>query len=364
MLVLLVILLIFLCLQLIAWGYLLGSPSPTPRPLTHFPTISILVAARNEATNIRDCLEALEKLNYPKEKLQILIGDDASSDQTAAIVQAFIKNKPHFQLHFIQKQLGQAIGKANVLAHLAHQAKGDWFFFTDADVVVPSTWIESMLGSIQQKPYSIIMGFTSMLGQKPFSRLQAIDWCFALGLIHLFMRQGLPITTMGNNMVFKREAYWSTGGYEKLAPSIVEDFTLFQAAVKRGARFIHIVHPSITAYTQPMPSFLALLQQRKRWMRGALRLPWYMVIYLWLQATFFPFILALLFVHPLVGITICSIKIFLQSLFISLLLQRIRHPQPWYYLILYEFYIGFLSVTLVIYYVLPIRIQWKGRTYR
>ncbi|MEM9982242.1 MAG: glycosyltransferase [Bacteroidota bacterium] len=363
MLVLLVVLLIFLCLQLIAWGYLLASSSPTPLPLTHFPSVSILVAARNEEANIQSCLEALERLTYPKDKLQILIGDDTSTDRTAAIVQDFIKDKPHFQLHFIKIKLGRAIGKANVLAHLAHQAKGDWFFFTDADVVVPSTWIESMLGSIQRKPRNIIMGFTSMLGQKPFSRLQAIDWCFALGLIHLFMRQGLPITTMGNNMVFKREAYWSTGGYEKLPPSIVEDFTLFQAAVKRGAHFVHIVHPSITAYTQPMPSFLTLLQQRKRWMRGALRLPWYMVLYLWLQVAFFPCIIAVLFEQPVAGITIWSIKISLQSLFIRLLLRRIRHSQPWYYLILYEFYIGFLSATLIIYYILPIKIRWKGRTY-
>ena len=98
------------------------------------PNISILVAARNEASNILDLLVSVENLNYPKEKIAILIGDDASNDETATIIQNYIADKPHYQLFEIVEKRAGLLGKTNVLAQLAAKAKGDYFFITDADI--------------------------------------------------------------------------------------------------------------------------------------------------------------------------------------------------------------------------------------
>ncbi|WP_262489953.1 glycosyltransferase [Hymenobacter sp. AT01-02] len=68
------------------------------------PRVSILIAARNEEATIERCLTALSRLNYPPEQLEILIGDDASTDNTAAIVAAFIANKPQFRLLSIRQR--------------------------------------------------------------------------------------------------------------------------------------------------------------------------------------------------------------------------------------------------------------------
>lgn len=95
--------------------------------LQFFPAVSILIAARNEEHTIVRCLQALEKLDYPREKLDILIGDDASTDNTYRMVRQYIQNKPQYRCVTISQNLGSARGKANVLAHLARMAKTDYF---------------------------------------------------------------------------------------------------------------------------------------------------------------------------------------------------------------------------------------------
>jgi len=62
--------------------------------LTHYPRVSILIAARNEERYILHCLRAIERLDYPKEQLEVLVGDDGSTDKTRALVEDFIRDKP------------------------------------------------------------------------------------------------------------------------------------------------------------------------------------------------------------------------------------------------------------------------------
>ena len=50
--------------------------------LTKYPKISILIAARNEEHSIERCLAAIDALDYPKDKMEVLVGNDASTDNT------------------------------------------------------------------------------------------------------------------------------------------------------------------------------------------------------------------------------------------------------------------------------------------
>ena len=105
---------------------------PLPVPL---PRVSILIAARDEEAALPRCLASLRALQYPAELLEILVGDDASTDGTAAVAEAAMQGfGGHFRVVPIIGNMGQARGKANVLAHLAHAAATDYFFITDADI--------------------------------------------------------------------------------------------------------------------------------------------------------------------------------------------------------------------------------------
>jgi len=62
-------------------------------------------------------------------------------------------------------------------------------------------------------------------------------------------------------------------------------------------------------------------------------------------------------------ITIATSKFLLQSIFIALLLQKLKAKYLLKYLLIYEVYSSILSLTLIIFYFLPVKVRWKGRVY-
>lgn len=82
------------------------------------------------------------------------------------------------------------------------------------------------------------------------------------------------MTAVGNNMLVRRAAYESIGGYETLAFSVSEDLQLFGQVVAQGWQFRNLVAPGALGVSGPQPTWRCLLRQRQRWMKGAGRLPW------------------------------------------------------------------------------------------
>jgi cellulose synthase/poly-beta-1,6-N-acetylglucosamine synthase-like glycosyltransferase len=327
------------------------------------PLVSVLLAVRNEEKNIISCLEALERMDYPKEKIEILIGDDQSEDKTVAVIENFIKGKSWFRLFEIKDNMGMAAAKGNVLAHLARKASGDFFFITDADVKVPATWIRGMLSACGTKT-AIVSGSALISGDSLLSKCQCIDWITAFGMIHTAMRIGIPVTAVGNNMMVRKAAYNETGGFENIPFSVTEDFDLHEAVRKRRWKNINLLNHTILTVTQPIIGFGNILQQRKRWMSGAMRLHWLLVFLLSLQALFFPMLAAALFLSPLNAVFVWLAKMVFQNIYLFLVLQRVKQSKKviWYFL-LYEIYAATSSFALVIYYFLPLKTVWKGRKY-
>jgi cellulose synthase/poly-beta-1,6-N-acetylglucosamine synthase-like glycosyltransferase len=325
--------------------------------------VSILIAARNEALNIERCLNSILNLNYPPECLEVIIGDDASTDNTHQIVADFIADKPNFRLFPIKDQLGSAKGKANVLAHLAHQASSDYFFITDADMELPADWVEAML-SHAQPGIGIVTGITTVNDPHFFARMQGLDWLNALGMIQVVSELNLPVTTMGNNMLVTRQAYESTGGYERFPFSITEDLQLFREVLKKGFGFKNVFNEQVLAFTKPTQQLRDLLQQRKRWMKGAMHLPYYMKFVLILYASFYAVLMPFFFKAPfLYAFGILFLKWLFQSLFLHICLKRVKRSASLLNLLLFEVYQVLTSVLLIIFFFLPVKVNWKGRKY-
>ena len=122
-------LLIFLALWLLSmayatWRFATRQGAKRPGPLlASLPRVSILVAARDEELALPRCLASLRALRYPAGLLEILVGDDASTDRTVAVAAAAMQGfAGQFRVVSIVGNLGRARGKANVLAHLMRQA--------------------------------------------------------------------------------------------------------------------------------------------------------------------------------------------------------------------------------------------------
>jgi len=89
------------------------------------PTVSIIIAARNEEANLPAKLENLRRLDFPKDRLQIVIASDGSTDRTASILQEQAS-------HICPVILDKSHGKAGALNEAVKRATGEILVFLDA----------------------------------------------------------------------------------------------------------------------------------------------------------------------------------------------------------------------------------------
>lgn len=360
----LLIILIFICSLAIAMDAALIICSQlvqTPKRAKEFlewPDISILIAARNEEHNIRRCIESVISLDYPVNRFEVLIGDDASEDRTLQIASELAHQYSQVKVIPITENYGNARGKANVLAQLAKRATGEFYFITDADIAVPQAWIKEML-RVHNEGVGIVTGITGIED----SEMQDIDWIFSLGMIKVLTDLNVPVTAMGNNMYITKEAYLAVGGYESIPFSVTEDYELFKQVREKGYKAEQLYNKNVLAQSQSVKGFFDLLNQRKRWMHGAVQLPGAVVTLLMIQALYYSSLLILLFLNAYVAAAIFVVKTLLQGLFIVQLYRKINRKVNYGALLLYEFYAMGLSLTSAIYFLIPAKIIWKGRKY-
>lgn len=355
---------VFFSIQLLSlWAINLSDKRPLTSTET-LPKVSLLLAARNEEILIERCLHAINKLDYPKDNIEILIGDDASTDDTAKIVSEFIKDKPQFKLFSINDQLGKARGKANVLAHLAHHASGEFYFITDVDVKLPSSWIRTLLAQFTSDVGIVSGTSTCEPTASLFSVLQSIDWLHFMGYIQSFANIQIGCTSVGNNMAVRAQAYWETGGYEKIDFSITEDYKLFKEVTTHGWAWRTILDPQSLGLAWHIPDVFDMWHQRKRWLIGARELPvgWKFLIVLY--GLFVPALIILAFIAPFHALGCWLVKLLVQTLYIKVLNKKVGlPPYRFSHLLLYEFYVLANTVATAVFYFLPIASVWKGRTY-
>jgi len=332
--------------------------------ILEYPRVSILIPSRNEEKNLPECLASLSKLNYPLDKLQVILGDDRSMDRTRKILEAYVDQHPEALLLDIKEcDTRKMNGKANALSQMAKKAIGEVFLFTDADCKVPENYVTSMVEAWQSSGAGIITGITHVSGDGFFDKMQAMDWWLTLGMVKVISDLGFSVTSMGNNMLVSKKAYWSVGGFEGIPFSLTEDFEIAKNIQAQGFNSFHLVGKENLIFTKSQEKISDLLKQRKRWMAGAMDLPIFWKLLLGLQVLFFPSIVFLLFSHPLMGVLLWICKVAIQSLFITAFASKTAVKINPMDLILFEIYYMIAAWSTIVYYFWPAQTDWKGRRY-
>jgi len=99
------------------------------------PAVSIIIPVRDRPEEISACLQSLQGLNYPREKMEVIVVDDGSSDHTAAIAATF-----SIKLIGNEKSLGPAACRNRG----AEMAKGDILAFLDSDCLASPDWLRQI----------------------------------------------------------------------------------------------------------------------------------------------------------------------------------------------------------------------------
>ena len=136
-----------------------------------------------------------------------------------------------------------------------------------------------------------------------------------LGMLKTVTEMGIPVTGIGNNMMITREAYQKVGGYEAIPFSVVEDFQLTREVVQAGYGVINLFNSQVTAITNPTLKLKDILNQRKRWMNGAVKIPLILKLILVAQVLTVPLAILLFFYNAILAASFLFLKVFLRSMF-------------------------------------------------
>lgn len=328
---------------------------------TEPPFVSVIIAARNEEKNILKCLNSLDEINYPKEKLEIILVNDESTDRTEEIIKQFINPKPHYLLINSDANL-KLIGKAKPLAEGIKHAKGDLIFITDADCTIQKDWIKKT-ASFYNDDVAMVNGFTIPKTYGAFSGIQSIDFIFLLFVAGGSANLGVPISCIGNNISFRKSVYDELGGFERLGPSVTEDFLLLNSIRKlKKYRIIFLLDRKTFVTTEPCKTIKELFHQKKRWAVGGIQAPYSgLLIMGWAFLTSLLTILTPLFFSA-VWLYLFAFK-FLIDFFVSLMIHReIGITRQLKYFPLFFLYQTLYVVLLPFVVLLNRKVYWKGRS--
>lgn len=331
------------------------------------PLISVVVACRNEAENLPDCLQSLARLTYPPDRLQIIFVDDGSRDRSAFILHEFALQHAHVQVIALARQDKRLPGKGGAVLEGVSRSQGEFIFLTDADCIVPPLWIETHLSYFQDQ-VGIVGGFTLLEPQKHernwFARLQSLDWLFLLTVASAAGRVKRPLSWMGNNLAFRKIVYDDLGGYSALGPSLVEDFSLLNAVAK-GARWRIVLHNDRAGVvlSRPEKSAAALYEQRKRWALGVRPVHPLGKVLILVSGLARLAILLTLFFSLQIALASLLLLILADTLIVSTNMQNFKRLRLLQHIPGFELYFFLLILVMPAAYALDRTIIWKDEKY-
>lgn len=263
---------VYLTLHILFYAGLKKSGSIAKIDPDFLPSVSVLVAARNEEHNIVNCISSLKKSEYPSDKLQIILINDNSDDRTGELMMKETEGHSQFLvLNTKDYKFNELKGKVNALSYGISKSTGELFLMTDADCEVPPEWVSDTVKYYDDKT-GLICGFT-MIEYKSslFAKLQSLDWIYLQSLASSSSGIDSELSCIGNNLSVSSKAYNEIGGYENLKFSVTEDLALMRRLkAEKKYRIKYPVNENCLIKTNACADIKELYRQKRRWFRGGL----------------------------------------------------------------------------------------------
>lgn len=238
------------------------------RKHTSRPLVTVVIPAHNEEKVIVRCLESVRKSSY--RKLQIIVVDDASTDQTRRIVRAYIQRHAHRSIELYWKR--QNVGKGTALNHaLRTYVKGELVMALDADSILAK---DAIARAVDYFDDPTVVGVAA--------NVQVMEELTVLGLLqkfeHMIGYRSKKAYSLANcefiiggvGSTYRMSTLRHVGFYD--TDTLTEDIGLSMKIVAQGNRAHRLVYGvDVRAMTEGVDTFSGLLRQRYRWKYGNLQ---------------------------------------------------------------------------------------------
>lgn len=266
---------------------------PAVPQLSTYPSVTVLVAAYNEESSIEDTVRSLMRQDYAGQ-LDVVVINDGSADQTAAIVHRLLPEFANLRLI----DLKQNAGKANALNQGLASCQTQLVITVDADCWIWKNGIQNLVGRRMADPANTraVAGAILIRNSRQNWLTKAQEWDYFLGIAAIKRIQSLfqgTLVAQGAFSVYDRDVLVEVGGWPE---TVGEDIVLTWKILRAGYRVGHA--ENAIALTRCPDNLQQFIRQRQRWSRGLIeafkitpdillqrRMP---IFYIWWN-TLFPF---------------------------------------------------------------------------
>ena len=198
------------------------------------------------------------------------MADDDSGDATQAIAQQYIDAGMNLHYMLIKGREKVISPKKHALEQAIQHSQGEIILTTDADCIIPPTWIKSMVSHFTEG-VSMVAGYSrTRLGdwdkQSILHKYEHLDFAFTYMVMAGGYTIGRSWACIGQNLAYTRKAFEDVGGFAQIRHLISGDDVNLMALMRRtGHKIIFNFQPASFVYTHPVTSWKHLLNQRSRW---------------------------------------------------------------------------------------------------
>lgn len=235
--------------------------------MVDLPTVSLFIPAHNEEVVIRKTLQAMSRLYYPKEKLDIIVINDNSSDKTGEIAEEFAKKYPFIRV-IETKEPNKGKGKSSALNEALSQSTGEIIAVYDADNTPErkAVWY-LVMGLINDPKSAAMVGKFRVINASQtwltrFINIETIcfQWMAQGGRWKWFNVATIP----GTNFAIRRSIIEKLGGWDVKALAEDTELTIRVYNLGYNIRFF----PAAITWEQEPETLKVWWKQRTRWARG------------------------------------------------------------------------------------------------
>lgn len=252
----------WLCLP--GWRVAAGFKPQTP--------VTIIIPARNEQAHIVACLRAVMLQQYPPHLLEIMVVDDHSDDNTAALAQEMAQLCPQIKVLRLadfmpDAQPVNAYKKKAIETGIQHSSN-PLIITTDADCVAAPQWLNTLVGFYEQYRPQLIAAPVCFTNERTFfERFQTLDFMGMMVTTGAMAYLHTGNMCNGANLAYTRHAFETVGGFKDIDHLASGDDMLLMAKIARkypgGVRFLK--NYGATVFTCAQPTLQAFVNQRVRW---------------------------------------------------------------------------------------------------
>lgn len=228
------------------------------------PDILVLLACRDEAGMITCLADCLRRLEYPQGKLRVVMIDDGSKDETAALMQEQVERTAGWHLFRLTENLGKA---AALNSALARYPIGELIYILDADHRPDPLALVNLIQYFIDPKVAGVTGFTRVINpiSSPSAYYSAVE-SYVNQLITIRAKDHLDLAPalLGSNCAYRRKILIDCGGFRNGAFSEDSDLTVTFYRSEYKVRFAE----DVVSFQQVPQTIKGYLKQHDRWGRG------------------------------------------------------------------------------------------------